>query len=64
MASNPGFTSVLSSRAQKEISESWEWYEERQAKNTANPYISAFSPTSSSTTTSLLFPNITLIAAS
>lgn len=30
MASNPGFTSVLSSRAQKEISESWEWYEERQ----------------------------------
>ena len=30
MAGKPFFTSVLSSRAQKEIAESWEWYEDRQ----------------------------------
>ena len=30
MASNPVYTSILSTRAQKEITQSWEWYEERQ----------------------------------
>ncbi len=30
MASNSNFTSILSTRAQKEITKAWEWYEERQ----------------------------------
>ena len=30
MASSSSFTSILSSRAQKEITEAWSWYEERQ----------------------------------
>ncbi|MEP6928209.1 MAG: type II toxin-antitoxin system RelE/ParE family toxin [Ginsengibacter sp.] len=30
MVSNPVYTSILSTRAQKEITQSWEWYEERQ----------------------------------
>ncbi len=30
MASNPVYTSILSTRAQKEITQSWEWYEEKQ----------------------------------
>ena len=30
MASSPVYTSVLSSRAQKEIAQAWEWYEDRQ----------------------------------
>ncbi|MDQ6609558.1 MAG: hypothetical protein M3Y85_07035 [Bacteroidota bacterium] len=30
MANNPAFTSIISTRAQKEITASWEWYEERQ----------------------------------
>lgn len=30
MASNPVYTSILSTRAQKEITQAWEWYEERQ----------------------------------
>ncbi len=30
MANNPRYTSILSTRAQKEIAQSWDWYEERQ----------------------------------
>jgi len=30
MANSSGYTSILSTRAQKEIAQSWEWYEERQ----------------------------------
>lgn len=30
MANNPVYTSILSTRAQKEIAQSWDWYEERQ----------------------------------
>jgi len=30
MANNTNFISILSTRAQKEIMEAWEWYEERQ----------------------------------
>jgi len=30
MASNPAYISILSTRAQKEIAQSWDWYEERQ----------------------------------
>ncbi len=30
MASNTNYISILSTRAQKEITEAWEWYEERQ----------------------------------
>ena len=30
MASNPGYLIIFSSRVQKEIIKSWEWYEERQ----------------------------------
>lgn len=30
MASNPIYTSILSIRAHKEITQSWQWYEERQ----------------------------------
>jgi plasmid stabilization system protein ParE len=30
MANNPAFSGILSIRAQKEIIEAWEWYEERQ----------------------------------
>ena len=30
MANNSGYTSILSTRAQKEIAQSWDWYEERQ----------------------------------
>lgn len=30
MASNTSFTSTLSYRAQKEITQAWSWYEERQ----------------------------------
>ncbi len=30
MASNSGYFSILSSRAQKEIAKAWEWYEDRQ----------------------------------
>ncbi|MBA3675471.1 MAG: type II toxin-antitoxin system RelE/ParE family toxin [Chitinophagaceae bacterium] len=30
MASNAAYISILSSRAQKEITQAWEWYEERQ----------------------------------
>ncbi|HSQ43817.1 MAG TPA: hypothetical protein VLM16_02400 [Ginsengibacter sp.] len=30
MASSTSFTSILSSRAQKEITQAWSWYEERQ----------------------------------
>jgi len=30
MASNSNFISILSTRAQKELTEAWEWYEERQ----------------------------------
>ena len=30
MASNTAHISILSIRAQKEITQSWEWYEERQ----------------------------------
>ncbi len=30
MASNPAYISILSTRAQKEITQAWEWYEERQ----------------------------------
>lgn len=30
MASNPVYSSILSTRAQKEITQSWEWYEKRQ----------------------------------
>jgi len=30
MASNTAYISILSSRAQKEITQAWEWYEERQ----------------------------------
>jgi plasmid stabilization system protein ParE len=29
MESKPGFSSIFSSRAQKEIAVSWDWYEER-----------------------------------
>jgi hypothetical protein len=29
MASNSNFTSILSTRAQKEITKAWEWYEEK-----------------------------------
>lgn len=30
MVNKPAYSSTISSRAQKEISESWNWYEERQ----------------------------------
>jgi plasmid stabilization system protein ParE len=30
MASNIAYISILSTRAQKEITQAWEWYEERQ----------------------------------
>ena len=30
MASKTGFVTILSSRVQKEITKSWEWYEDRQ----------------------------------
>lgn len=30
MANSPAFSGILSIRAQKEIIEAWEWYEERQ----------------------------------
>lgn len=30
MASNPVYTSLLSTRAQKEITDAWQWYEDRQ----------------------------------
>jgi hypothetical protein len=30
MASNIGYVTIFSSRGQKEIAKSWEWYEERQ----------------------------------
>ncbi len=30
MVSNPGYSSILSVRAQKEIAKSWKWYEEGQ----------------------------------
>jgi plasmid stabilization system protein ParE len=30
MASNIGYVTIFSSRVQKEIAKSWEWYEERQ----------------------------------
>ncbi len=30
MANNPAYFSILSTRAQKEITQAWEWYEERQ----------------------------------
>jgi len=30
MANNPAFSAIFSVRAQKEITSSWEWYEERQ----------------------------------
>jgi len=30
MANSSSFTSILSSRAQKEITQAWNWYEERQ----------------------------------
>lgn len=30
MANNSGYESVISSRAQKEIIQGWQWYEERQ----------------------------------
>ena len=30
MANNSGYFSILSTRAQKEITKAWEWYEERQ----------------------------------
>jgi plasmid stabilization system protein ParE len=30
MASNTGYLTIFSSRVQKEIAKSWEWYEERQ----------------------------------
>jgi plasmid stabilization system protein ParE len=30
MANKTGFTAIFSSRAQKEIIQAWEWYEERQ----------------------------------
>jgi len=30
MANKVGYSSILSSRAQKEITDAWEWYEERQ----------------------------------
>jgi plasmid stabilization system protein ParE len=30
MANSPVYSAIISSRAQKEISESWSWYEERQ----------------------------------
>lgn len=30
MVNNPFFTTIISSRVQKEISESWSWYEHRQ----------------------------------
>ncbi|MDQ6756105.1 MAG: type II toxin-antitoxin system RelE/ParE family toxin, partial [Bacteroidota bacterium] len=30
MTSDPVYSGILSTRAQKEITESWEWYEERQ----------------------------------
>jgi len=30
MASNIAYTGILSSRAQKEITQAWEWYEDRQ----------------------------------
>ena len=30
MENKSGYQSIFSSRAQKEISESWDWYEERQ----------------------------------
>jgi plasmid stabilization system protein ParE len=30
MASNRGYLTVFSSRVQKEMAKSWEWYEERQ----------------------------------
>ena len=31
MASNTGYLTMFSSRVQKEIAKSWEWYEERQS---------------------------------
>ncbi len=30
MANNPVYFSILSTRAQKEMTQAWEWYEERQ----------------------------------
>ena len=30
MANSPAFSSIISTRAQKEIASSWTWYEERQ----------------------------------
>ena len=30
MASNTGYLAIFSSRSQKEIAKSWQWYEERQ----------------------------------
>jgi len=30
MANNPVYVSILSTRAQKEITQAWQWYEERQ----------------------------------
>lgn len=30
MANNSGYLTIFSSRVQKEITKSWEWYEERQ----------------------------------
>ena len=30
MAIRAGYSAIISSRAQKEIAQSWEWYEDRQ----------------------------------
>ena len=30
MANNPAYTTIFSTRAQRELAETWEWYEERQ----------------------------------
>ncbi len=30
MANNSGYSSIFSSRSQKKITETWNWYEERQ----------------------------------
>ena len=30
MANSPAFTIVISSKAQKEIAQAWDWYEDRQ----------------------------------